>query len=63
MDTIDDISQLTTRCSELFAKCQSIPALVKDDWIGERLADFNLWAAGIRASETGHSSLDYRVRV
>ncbi|KAI0459790.1 hypothetical protein F5B21DRAFT_454210 [Xylaria acuta] len=64
MDSSEEIYQLTTGCASLFAKCQSkkITALTKDDWVGGTLADFNLWAAGIRASATGHSSLDYRVR-
>jgi hypothetical protein len=62
MDNSDEIFRLTKYCASLFADCQSISALTKDDWIGERLVDFNLWAAGIRASTTGHSSLDYRIR-
>lgn len=56
------IFNLTNACALLLAECQSVLVLAKDDWIGRRLADFNLWAAGIRASTTGHASLDYRVR-
>ncbi|KAI8951383.1 hypothetical protein F4801DRAFT_578590 [Xylaria longipes] len=64
MDSSEDIYRLTNGCASLFAKCQSkkITALTQDDWVGGKLADFNLWAAGIIASTTGPSSLDYRVR-
>ncbi|KAK2596356.1 hypothetical protein N8I77_013250 [Diaporthe amygdali] len=62
MSATEEIFHLTNACASLLAKCQSVPTLAKDDWIGRRLADFNLWAAGIRASTTGHASLDHRVR-
>lgn len=62
MGATDETFHLTNACASLLAECQSVPTLAKDDWIGKRLADFNLWAAGIRASTTGHASLDHRVR-
>ncbi|KAH7311136.1 hypothetical protein BKA65DRAFT_356292, partial [Rhexocercosporidium sp. MPI-PUGE-AT-0058] len=62
MESDDEIFRLTNNCSDLFVECHSVDVLAQDDWIENRLGDFNLWAAGIRASSTGHSSLDYRVR-
>jgi len=62
MDNGDEIYQLTKACSDLFTECQLIAPLTQNDWIENKLGDFNLWSVGIRASSTGHSSLDYRVR-
>lgn len=62
MSATEEIFHLTNTCALLLAESQSVQSLTKDDWIGRRLADFNLWAAGIGASTKGHASLDHRVR-
>jgi hypothetical protein len=35
---------------------------MRDGWIENRRADFNLWASGLGVLKPGHASLDYRLR-
>jgi hypothetical protein len=35
---------------------------MQQEWAENRLADFNLWAIGAGASNTGKASLDHRLR-
>ncbi len=35
---------------------------MKDEWAENRMADFNLWAAGAGALTTGKASLDHRLK-
>jgi hypothetical protein len=49
-------------CQAAFRACTCIPQLAKDNWIENRFADFNLWVANLRVADSGHASLDYRLR-
>lgn len=65
MDPSDDIFQATWECRKLFERCQSTPFSSPDPreaWLEQQEVDFKLWANGIQADRTGHSSLDYRLR-
>jgi hypothetical protein len=57
-----DIRGRTLNCIESFNKCSVNPALGKLGWVERCQADFNLWTYGLKATSTGKSSLDYRVR-
>ncbi len=48
-------------CWSSFVTCLEVPALMKDEWAENRLADFNLWANGVGAMATGRISLDSRL--
>ncbi len=48
-------------CRSSFVACLEVPALMKDEWAENRLADFNLWANGVGALATGRTSLDSRL--
>jgi len=58
--TITPSNKQADACLRLFAtRVDTHPG---DEWLENRQADFNLWASGIKATATGRSSLDYRVR-
>ena len=48
-------------CRKSFAECVKVDKLMEDNWAALRLADFNLWAAGIGASARHKASLDARL--
>lgn len=55
----------TQACRDLLTRGAAehlVKSATDDEWYGNRLADFNLWAAGLGASKTGHASLEYRLR-
>lgn len=62
MSANTDIRDRTLNCIESFNKCSVNPALSKLGWVERCQADFNLWTYGLKATSTGKSSLDYRVR-
>ena len=51
----------TTACRKSLAECVKVDKLMEDKWAALRLADFNLWAAGIGASARHKASLDARL--
>lgn len=56
-----DIFHATKACRWSLQDCQSIEALMDGGWAENRLADFNLWAAGVGASARTEVSLDWRL--
>lgn len=65
MDEYDDgldISQIARQCKAAFARCAASPTLGQRPWVRSAQGDFNLWCAGINATTTDKSSLDYRLR-
>ncbi|KAL4882883.1 CHAT domain-containing protein [Aspergillus karnatakaensis] len=50
------------RCQEAFRDCIMLPEIARDNWIENRLGDFNLWIADLHVDSIGHASLDYRLR-
>ncbi|KAL3482044.1 hypothetical protein BJX99DRAFT_253167 [Aspergillus californicus] len=56
------ISNATIACRQTFSAATRISRLMEGEWAENRMADFNLWAAGAGASTTGKASLDYRLR-
>jgi hypothetical protein len=63
-DSADDaeIYGIAMQCKGVFADCVANPALGEQAWIRSAQGDFNLWCAGIKATSTDKSSLDYRLR-
>jgi hypothetical protein len=60
MDIPPLIQERTEACQELFRKfTNTYPA---DEWFENRQADFQLWSVGLRASASGKSSLDYKLK-
>jgi hypothetical protein len=51
----------TVSCRKGFAECVKVDKLMEGRWATLRLADFNLWAAGIGASTRHKASLDARL--
>ena len=51
----------TERCRDALGGCASTARLMKGQWAENRLADFNLWAAGVGASTSGPACLDSRL--
>jgi hypothetical protein len=51
----------TAACRSSFEECLLIDRLMDHEWAENRLADFNLWAAGIGASAGKDASLDQRL--
>ncbi|KAF2786668.1 hypothetical protein K505DRAFT_398312 [Melanomma pulvis-pyrius CBS 109.77] len=51
----------TAECRKSLAECVQVDKLMEDKWAALRLADFNLWAAGIGASARHKASLDARL--
>ncbi|KIW11596.1 hypothetical protein PV08_10897 [Exophiala spinifera] len=56
-----DIAQASRDCRQSFTQCLSISGLMREEWAENRLADFNLWAAGVGASAHPLASLDRRL--
>lgn len=48
-------------CHQVFQNASAIPSLEHREWVENRLADFNLWYAGVNASGSGKSSLQARL--
>ncbi|KAJ8126392.1 hypothetical protein O1611_g7247 [Lasiodiplodia mahajangana] len=65
MATDERIFDATWECKDLFESCHTSAVTWDDDDL-DRLeeceADFAVWAHGLRADKTGHSSFDYRLR-
>lgn len=57
-----DIYHVTNACVRSLQECLPVPELMDGAWAENRLADFNLWAAGVGASTTSRVSLDWRLR-
>ncbi|KAL9618681.1 MAG: hypothetical protein Q9160_006648 [Pyrenula sp. 1 TL-2023] len=55
------ISKAAAACLERFNLCVELEPLMIGEWAENRLADFNLWDAGIGASAKGRASLDSRL--
>jgi hypothetical protein len=55
------IYNATEDCRKSFQRCLAIQELMVDEWAENRLADFNLWAAGLGASAKPELSLDTRL--
>ncbi|KAH8800614.1 hypothetical protein F5884DRAFT_529396 [Xylogone sp. PMI_703] len=58
---IPNIYAATVACRLAFEQCTGLPALMKQEWAENRLADFNLWAARVGASGKHEASLDNRL--
>lgn len=56
------ISEAVAACRLVFRTATTVPRLMQQEWAENRLADFNLWAIGAGASNTGKASLDHRLR-
>ena len=53
----------SSACQAALTTCLSEEELTKHGWAENRLADFNLWAAGIGALANGRTSLDHRLEL
>ena len=62
MEPAGEIRRRTEICQSLFAHCLSNPLFSELDWFENRQGEFNLWAASLKATSIGRSSLDHRVR-
>ncbi|KAF4448160.1 hypothetical protein F53441_8395 [Fusarium austroafricanum] len=60
-DISHDIYNATNACRSALQNCLSIKPLVMNGWAENRLADFNLWAAGVGALAKTKASLDWRL--
>lgn len=58
----ETIRSITRVCRQTLQSCAKTPALTEMYWAENRLADFNLWDAGIGASADEPNSLDSRLR-
>jgi hypothetical protein len=56
-----DIFNATASCRASLLECQSVEALARRGWAENRLADLNLWAAGVGALAPTEASLDWRL--
>ncbi|KAK4444752.1 hypothetical protein QBC34DRAFT_334438, partial [Podospora aff. communis PSN243] len=56
-----EIFDATVSCRKSLVECQSIKPLKDHGWAENRLADFDLWAAGVGASAKQRASLDWRL--
>lgn len=56
-----EIFNATASCRASLQECQSVEVLAAHGWAENRLADFNLWAAGVGASVLTQASLDWRL--
>ncbi|CZR51217.1 uncharacterized protein PAC_01092 [Phialocephala subalpina] len=65
VNTVDaaecSIFDATDACRGSFEDCLTITSLTNQEWAENRLADFNLWAAGVGASVKSRASLDERL--
>jgi len=48
-------------CRSSLKDCLTVEALQEQGWAENRLADFDLWAAGVGASAAAQASLDWRL--
>ena len=55
------IFDAATVCRQSLEDCLDIPSLMEHAWAENRLADFNLWAAGVGALARQKASLDKRL--
>jgi hypothetical protein len=55
------ISEATAACRQSFEECLPMGNLMDKEWAENRLADFNLWAAGVGASAKQKASLEERL--
>ncbi len=55
------IFNATASCRGSLHECLLVEALKEHGWAENRLADFNLWAAGVGASAPTQASLDWRL--
>ena|SRR5450432_4428345 len=55
------IFEAAAACRQSFEECLSIDRLMDHEWAENRLADFNLWAAGVGAFAKKDASLDQRL--
>lgn len=60
-DNNSAIYNATEDCRTSFRRCLASKELMVDEWAENRLADFNLWAAGLGASAKPEVSLDTRL--
>lgn len=59
-----NISYASNACRQSLEDCLTITSLIKNAWAENRLAEFNLWAAGVGASAVKQrNSLDKRLAV
>lgn len=58
----DEIFWATERCRKSLEGCCEVDSLMGGHWAENRLADFNLWSAGVGASASRQASLDRRLR-
>lgn len=49
-------------CRRIFRKALTVSRLTQEEWAENRLAEFNLWAAGAGAYATEKASMDHRLR-
>ncbi|KAL8296208.1 hypothetical protein RB600_001615 [Gaeumannomyces tritici] len=56
------LCKLSKACQRLFITCSQMQSMSTLGWIETRQGFFNLWAFGLKATEVGKQSLDYRVR-
>jgi hypothetical protein len=57
----DTIFAATQACLRGFKECLNVPLLKHREWVENRLADFDLWSAGVGASAKDKLSLDTRL--
>jgi len=57
----ENIQSVTLACKVGLEACLPIASLKAHQWSENRLADFNLWDAGIGASSTSRASLEDRL--
>lgn len=57
------IGEVARQCQDALRKCLHIPPLMEYEWAENRLAEFNLWAAGTGAFAGERASLDSRLAV
>jgi hypothetical protein len=56
------LAQRTSRCCQSFQACLGKSNSTDEEWLINRLADFELWATGIGAALRNRSSLDSRLK-
>ncbi|OTA57630.1 hypothetical protein K449DRAFT_131949 [Hypoxylon sp. EC38] len=57
----ENISQAASKCKDALKSCLDIELLMYEEWAENRLADFNLWAAGSGVFASQKASLDHRL--
>ncbi|KAK3987552.1 armadillo-type protein [Cladorrhinum sp. PSN332] len=57
-----EIYDATIVCRQSLQDCQSLDPLARNGWAENRLADFDLWAAGVGAAVKHQASLDQRLQ-